>query len=557
MNTLKLFSFFKNIVPYVQGNQLKVSLVLFLVLWTLMHISGFLYGTNDVPLHITYVGDEQVSVNSALRVLNEKSIFAFRNREMQYYGPMFVIMDTPGVAFDFAWKYVTGVVRTAEDYKHYIIWDWGGIIRNIRATAILSMLLGLIVVYKIASTSSYNVSRNKYIPYMTVVLVAVNYLYFEYSHFAIHWTYVLPLLFAQWYTLILIVESKGNKFWFWFWHGLAVVVSFGVSNVSLIYLSMWWPALYTMLRERDLALFKKYILAMLGTATGCVLMVAWHPYAFFRNLSFIGIGEPMHNQGDAQNPFVLINPSWEPYLTEIFIISGTIIFALAILQFVLRRTPSWHASILWMFLFPGIVNFFLFAPAEHYEGRYALPTILSILLSFGYVLSVYLSDTKVQSRIATISVATLLMSYVAFNFVHDVLWMHIFSKGPIEQGAIQMALELQESGSPVLIINSYLFGYPHTKDSYRAFSEHRGFGDIPLYKEIYANPLPQDKVLLNARYMFLKTYIENPRVLQEYAHVIFLFRPRQGDWNQFSFFDENPLRNWYYKELSDRYITIK
>jgi hypothetical protein len=135
--------------------------------------------------------------------------------------------------------------------------------------------------------------------------------------------------------------------------------------------------------------------------------------------------------------------------------------------------------------------------------------------------------------------------------------MHIFAQGPLEYSAIQTALALKKTGAPVLIVNSYIFGYPHTKDSYRAFAEHRGFGDIPLYKEIYANPLPSDREPLDARYMFLEDFEANLAVMNEYSHVMLQVVPRKGEWNQFTYFDENILRNWFYRELSSQYVVLK
>jgi hypothetical protein len=135
--------------------------------------------------------------------------------------------------------------------------------------------------------------------------------------------------------------------------------------------------------------------------------------------------------------------------------------------------------------------------------------------------------------------------------------MHIFAQGPIEQEAVQTALDLQQTGGPVLIVNSYIFGYPHTKDSYRAFAEKRGFGDIPLYKEIYANPLPFGRVPLDARYIPLTEYQANPHIVDEYPHTMMLYIPRTNEWNQFSYFDEDIVRHWYYRELSPRYTVLK
>ena len=533
-------------------------MLVFLGVWVCAHVPGLTYGAFNIPLHMTYVGDEQVSVNSALRVLNEKSILAFRNREMQYYGPMFVAIDTPGVAFDFVWKYVTGVVSSPEEYKRYIVWDWGGIIRAVRVTAILSMLFGLVVVYKLANTATLNPSRNRYVPYLVTGLMAVNYFYFEYSHFSIHWAYVIPCLFLAWYTLVRIQETEGKLVWCWFVHGAAVVVSFGVSYFSLIFLSMWWPTLWGMWREKNRALFVRWISAMIVTGIACALIVWWHPYAFLRYLSFVGIGADMHHLGDTQNPFVMTNPSWIPYIWQIVINNLGLVAVFILLILVLwRRTHLWRSAVLWTILWPGIMNYFLFAPAEHYEGRYALPTIVALVIASGYLLSVYLAHTELHTRLVSIMLVTFLAWYTGFHLVHDTLWMHIFAQGPIEQEAVQTVLELQKTGAPVLIVNSYIFGYPHTKDSYHAFAEHRKFGDIPLYREIYAHPLPSGRPILDARYMFLKDFDANPRVLNEYKHAVLLFRPRSTDWNQFSYFDEDIVSNWYYRELSPTYIVIK
>lgn len=544
-------------VPLVTSRRFHLFAFGLLVLWVGMHIPGFLYGAVNVPLHVTYVGDEQVSVNSALRMLNEKSITAFRNREMQYYGPIFVAIDTPGVAFDFVWKYLTGVVSSAAEYKQYIIWDWGGIIRAVRATAILSMFFGLVVVYKLAGTAMLNPSRNRYVPYLVTTLMGVNYFYFEYSHFSIHWAYVIPCLFLSWYTLVRILETEGRQVAYWVVHGVAVAVSFGVSYFSLIFLSMWWPALTRMWREKRADLFKRWVVAMSGTSIVCALIVWWHPYAFFRILSFMGIGEPMHHLGDTQNPFVITNPSWVPYVWQIAINNLGLVVALVLLIVVLWRTCVWRSPVLWMILWPGSMNYFLFAPAEHYEGRYALPTIVALVIAFGYLFSRYLAHAEVHKWFTTIVLTTLVVWYIGFHLVHDILWMHIFAQGPIEQEAVHTVLELQKTGTPVLIVNSYIFGYPHTKDSYRAFAEHRKFGDIPLYKEIYAHPLPVDRVPMNARYMFLKDFEQNPSALNEYQHVVVLHKPRSTDWNQFSYFDEDVVRNWYYRDLSPAYIVLK
>lgn len=529
-------------------------------IWVLMHVPGVMYGTVQTPLQESYVStDEQASVNSALRVLNERSIFAFRNRTMQYYGPLMVMADVPGVAADFVWKYVTGVARTGEEYKRYIIWDWGGINRNIRLTALASMTVGIIFVYLLMSTRTINLSESRFIPTVSAVFVAVNYYYFQYSHFGFHWAYILPLLFIQLYTFVRIYETEGAEKNYWVWHAVATVMSFGVSYFSAIFLSMWIPWLYGKLRERYWFVLKRFIYTMSGVFVGWGLVIWWHPFAFIRYLSFFGIGEQLHNNGDTLNPLAFSGGSFGYYAQLILVNHLSIVALFLLLVFVIRTRKPWQSIVFWALLLPGMLNFVMFSLMTHAEGRYVLPTIISLLLATAWMLAQYFSvDGKsVQTRLVTLMIGTLMIWYVGFHFIHDIVWMHIFSLPPLREEIIKTALVLQDTGAPVLIINETILGHPHTIDSYRAYATYRGFGDIPLYKEIYANPLPQDKEPLDARYLKLADYEQAPGVIRNWKHVIFSYHPRQGEWGIFNYFDENITRNWYHRELSDTYTVLK
>lgn len=557
---MKLFSSFKHVplVTHLRRHGSFLVPALLLVVWIAFHIPGIQYGAQQPPLHITHVGDEQVSVNSALRVLNEKNLLAFRNREMQYYGPMFVVADLPGVAADFVWKYLTGVVQTAEEYKRYILWDWGGILLWIRATGLLSMALGLVVLYKLFDTVTLNPTRSRYLPYLAPVFVGINYFYFQYSHFAIHWSYVIPCLFLQLYTLVRIVETGGSKRSLWVIHGVATAVSFGVSYFSILFLSMWLPVLWRMWKDRSRQLLQGFLYLGGWLSVAFLLIIWWHPHAFFRIISFMGIGEPLHNIGDAQNPFVLTDTSFDFYLTQLFVNQMPIVIAFLALVALLWRKGIARSWVFWMLLLPGIMNFLLFAPAAHHEGRYNLPTLLSLILACIYAFVLYCEEKPSQiKRYSRVVLNTLFSCYVVFHLVHVGLWIHIFAKGPVELEAIRTALDLQGSGSSVLIVNMYLLGYPHTKEAYRAFAKYWGFGDIPLYREMYATPLPDDRVPLDARYLSTKDFEKNPSIVQEYDHVLLRIEQRKGEWNQFTYFDENILRNWFYRDFSPTYVVVK
>lgn len=529
----------------------------FLVIWGCMHIPGLLYGTGHIPLNVGYVGDEQVSVTSVLHVIQDKSLLAFRNHEMQYYGPLFVIIDFPGVVADYVWKFVTGVVHSPEEYKRFLIWDWGGVVLWIRLTAFLAMLLGLVATYFLAATKTLNPSSSRYVPYFVTFLMACNYYYFEYSHFSTHWAYVIPLLIVQLYALVRIEETAGEVKKYWFIHALASIVSFGVSYFGMIFLAMWFPILYRMVRNKEWVYFKKFLLCMFGIVIGYALLVWWHPFAFLRYLSFLGIGKPLHHLGDAQNPFAFHQTSLA-YYSILLIINNlglVLVTILLAIRLFLRRVG--RLSLMWVILLPGVVNFFMFGLAEHHEGRYMLPTIVSLILLCGYFLSTYIIERHVQTRMVTIVVAVLLAWYLLFNIVNIFQWIRIFNQGPLEQEAIQTALQLQKDAGPVLIINSYIFGYPQTVATYKAFQEKRGYDDSDLYKAMFLYPPKEGLPLLDARYAFLTEYENDPHLLRSYPHAILLNRPRAEDLNQFSYFDEDVMRNWYYRESSPSYSIVK
>lgn len=534
-------------------------LAIVLCVWVLLHIPGILYGTENLPFHENYVStDEQPSVNSALRMLNEKSILAFRNQERQYYGPLMVIVDTPGVVLDFAVKYVTGVARSAEEYKSVFIWDWGGILRNIRVTALLSMAIGLLFVYQILSTTSVNPSRSPWLPIVGTVLLGFNYYYFQYSHFAFHWAYILPLLLAQLYTFVRIYETDGSVRKYWWWHGFTVVASFGISYIGVIFLVFWVPWLYTQIKTKNVEILRKFLCLVGGTLLGWIAIVAWHPFAFIRYASFWGIGDPIHNNADLLNPFVFAAGAFEYYSKLLLFNHFALLAFIALLLYVLRKEKPWQSIVFLALSLPGFINYILFSLMSLQVGRYALPTIVSIVLVTTYLLAQYINKKKYQRRTINIIIVTLLVWQAAFHLLHVGLLLGVFSDVPVRQQAIQTALDLQKNGdTPILIIDTTILGHPHTTESYKAYAKSKGFGDIPLYREMYRMGPPGDMELLNARYFSLRDLEQNPMILEDFSAAMQYFHSRRGEWSPFDYYDENILRNWYRKDTSDYFVVIK
>ena len=98
---------------------------LLLSCWMLLHIPALWYGTDNLPLHQSYVGDEQSPVNGALHVLQAKNPLALRNLPTLYYGPVFASLAVTAVAIDFGEKYIRGIAQDATAYKNHILFDWG------------------------------------------------------------------------------------------------------------------------------------------------------------------------------------------------------------------------------------------------------------------------------------------------------------------------------------------------------------------------------------------------------------------------------------------------
>ena len=94
--------------------------------WGILHIPGIVYGTQNTPLHISYMtADEQSPINGALHILESRSLQAVRSATALYYGPIFAIVAVPAVAADFIVKLVYGMVSGAQSYKDLVVWNWG------------------------------------------------------------------------------------------------------------------------------------------------------------------------------------------------------------------------------------------------------------------------------------------------------------------------------------------------------------------------------------------------------------------------------------------------
>lgn len=527
-----------------------------LAIWMAAHYAGIMYGTTNVPLHISYVGDEQAPVNGALHILEDKSPLGLRNHRNVYYGPIFSMIALPAVVGDFVYRVVHEGVRSASDYKHVILFDWGGIIRGLRLTALVAALIALWFAYRIFMSPSLAIVSNRMYALCGTSLIALNFYFFEYSHFYKHWIFLLACLLGQLYYAIRIRESNGVRTSDWVLHGIFSVVSFGINYFSALYLVAYLPLAYRMWKVGGAArrLLMWYIGAIVGAGA---LVVAWHPYALIRYFGFVGTGSMAGKLNNIQNPFVLSGASVIYYLKVVVLNHLALVGAGAVLTVVFVRHKVRGQG--WWFYMLGsimVATAILFVPAEHHEGRYMLPVILMLLVGIGSALIHYLNTPTMRSRAYTVVLATLLGAYLVFHVVHIGKWIVVYQAGPPEQAMIARALELERDQRPILLVQNYIAGYPHTRDAYRIYAHQTGKGEVNLYQELIQAPRPSIQ-LLNARYVFIRDFDANPHVLDQYAHAIRVYEPRQGELNQFDYMDEDLLRLWYYDELMPRYEELK
>ena len=158
-------------------------LAFLLAVWVAIHLPAIWYGTENLPLHMSYIGDEQSPVNGALHVLQDKNLLAFRNLKTVYYGPLFPIISLPAVVLDFGEKFISGRIQNSNQYKNYILWNWGGIAWKNRVIATIFSFAVIILVFMLCNTRTLNPSGSKKIPIFTCGLLATNFLFFEYASF--------------------------------------------------------------------------------------------------------------------------------------------------------------------------------------------------------------------------------------------------------------------------------------------------------------------------------------------------------------------------------------
>lgn len=524
-------------------------------IWAILHVPAIFYGTDNLPLHQSYVGDEQSPVNGALHVLQAKNPLALRNLPTLYYGPVFASLAVPAVAIDFGEKYIRGIAQDATAYKNHILFDWGGIVWKARLLSVATGFLGLIALYLLLMTKTVNPTQNRTMAIVGTLLLASNFYFFEYSSFFKHWVYIIVSMLWQFYFVIRIHEEPSRAGRYFIAHALLAGASFGVSYASLLTQILFIPSLILWARQRNVAmlrLFGYYVLGLLGLIA---LIVAWHPRSFLR-IAHLVVGDFTGTDTSDWTTQTQETGYSYGYYGTLLALSHVALFALILIY--VKRLGRHMRTVSTAILPPAtiaLVFFIVFGTMSHHEGRYILPVVVSLVVVTAILFVRFYGELSRAFKVTSI---VLLGAYFVFHGVHIIKWSSIFAGGPTEKNMIAEVLALQGgTDKPIALVQSYIAGHVHTKEAYQAYIEKRGREDVNLYKAIMGAPLPEGVPALNVRYVWTPEYAQDPSIVDGYDVVYKVENQRPDELNQFDYMDENLLRLWRWDELMPRYIRIR
>jgi len=538
-----------------------------LSLWLVLHLPGVFYGTEDTPLHVSYMtADEQSPINGALHILKDRSVLGLKNQNTLYYGPVLAMLALPAVAVDYSLNLLKGTVAGAESYKDFIVWDWGGILEWARVIAVCAGFLGILAVYLIFSTATVNRSKNQLMPFIASFLLAGNYLYFEYTNFFRHWIFIVVIILWQIYFGIKIFESKEKRLLFWSAQTVLTIFVFGISYSGVLFLVFWVPFLFLWFKEKQWKLLKEFPIHTLIVLLGCAVMVWWHPYAFFRILGLVGTDvvsplgtvSPVLNIESDLNPFLsLIFYTKVLFVNNFFLILGG--FILLTVHF---REMIYKSILPWAFLAPAVLNYVIFSSLEHHETRYIFP--VSVLLTL-FVYALFFEAYQVlgwKDKIVRLVVFLIGLSFI-INCLQIVLWQRMILTGPPERReTISQIHEWQEEdqGTKTLVVKNWPLGYVHTHNAYEDYITRYNKKGYDLWQYVLTLNPPEGIEPLNVYYIHTDEELTS-ELLEEYDHVVKHAGASVGnDIANESPNDEFDIRPWHllhFKKYQETFSIIK
>ncbi len=549
--------FFHNKPKY--GHVLLVGALL--AVWVLFHTGSITYGTQHVPLHTSYIGDEQAPVYGALFMLKDMNPLGLRNEHAVYYGPLLSMIAVPAIVSDLGTKVLLREVNSPTDYRDAILWDWGGVVVFLRITAALISFLGVLAMFLLFRTRTLNPSGARLIPWIASGLLASNYLYFAYGALFKHWVVVVTILLWQLYCVLMLYERTEGRRVYWVASIILGVVSFGVSYLPVMYHVMWVPLAVTWIVRRDMARIKEFVWAGLAYVIGCILVVWWHPYAFIRMLGMVGIGEPLDQLGAILDVTTVVG-STNSFLPYAFVILSSLHLLLVAVVLVVYRLPrGWWRGQLWVpvILAPALVHYVIFSIPTQHVSRYMLPTT-TLLLVFGVALFAHLYAHNNRQILGFRFVVAMTILATMLNLYYVIGRERMMFAGPPDTHMIARILAWQEKDATTrtLVVQHGPLGHPHTKEAYQKFlteDERR----MTTWSQLLASPAPTNVPALNVEYLRDRDQY-SAESATTFNHVVRLdLAPlKEGTMDtRGDVFDVMPWRVWSFEQYRNRYTILK
>jgi hypothetical protein len=534
--------------------------------WGILHIPGIVYGTQNTPLHISYMtADEQSPINGALHILESRSLQAVRSATALYYGPIFAIVAVPAVAADFIVKLVYGMVSGAQSYKDLVVWNWGGILIWGRIIALVVGFLGLLAVYELFLTKTFNPSQKKWIAWAAATILGLNFLYFEYANFFRHWVFVMAILLWQLYILVRMIETDSKRKIYWISQAILTICSFGISYLGIIFEVIWIPILIKWIREKRWAYLKEFSLYVLSVVIGMTAIIWWYPLGFQKIFGLTGIiSAPTAMSGRLNlTNTVVSSHSFGFYAQVIFNNNFLLIVAGLFLLGCLGRTKKiFNKYWFWVLFLPIALNYVIFSIPTHHESRYMLPTVVIGVVAVMALYSWAYEQYKEGQILFHLSGFLLCVSAI-LSCVQIIGWERMIMAGPPERREIIPQIISWQKADPsarILVFKDWPLGWVHTHEAYADYIKSTGKDTSDLWQYLLNAQPPKNIVPINVYYRpSNSTTTKADQTIFDHIVVFNFGHVDLQVWNGSpnDQFDLKPWTVWNYTAYQDTYTIIK
>lgn len=492
--------------------------------WVWVHQSMLLYGTSEVPLHKTHIGDEQSPVNAALHMLKDLNPLSIRESGT-YYGPVMATLSVPAAVADFAWRLGAGQVDGRVQYQDLLVWDWGGVLYFSRVVAALAGFLGIcalfLLIREITDTSS------RFPAFLAAFLLATNLIYFEYAAFFRVWIFIVSAFLWQLYLTVLISKGRISINRGFILSALVGVFSFGLNYLTILFQIFLAPYFFAWIKQSSKKLLLGLVYYTIIYVAGVAAIIAWYPRPFF-NMLQIGTGSQSLS---VEVGLLTTITNTGLYYGEIFLISNLpLVLIVLIAAIFFRRVLSPEKRLLLMsVLVTAAAYAALILSVGWTHARYSLP----LMVCFVVVVSVILTSDIIQGRWGVRAVflrrllPVLAVVQISFGMIGAVTIARSFEGLPSEIAVVQ---SLPSESTIVVVRPRYyglteLVGVAHTQATYEAFFASLGLQKLEYYDYLLSTQPPANQERYTIYYTDFDTVLIPKEVLNSADYFLYCTNP--------------------------------